>query len=59
MIKSLSTSGHTTYGIKEFVLDTIADLVDLPVDATMGSTAFIIATGAVYMLNSAGEWVEV
>ena len=44
MINLLSQSGHQGYGIKEYVLDTIADLDDLPVTDKMGSTAFIIST---------------
>ena len=59
MINILSNSGHTGYGIKEFVCDTPDDIQDLPVDVKPGSSAFVISTGAVYMINSQGEWVEV
>lgn len=59
MIDVLSNSGHVGYGIKEFVCDTPDDIQDLPIDAKVGSSAFIISTGTVYMLNSKGEWVEV
>lgn len=59
MISVMSNSGHTGYGIKEFVCDTLDDINDLPIDAKQGSVAFIISTGTVYMLNSKGEWVEV
>lgn len=59
MIKITSTSGHTAYGLKDFVLDKKTDLQDLPVDAPMGSTAFCIEDGSVYMINSSGEWVEI
>ena len=59
MIGLVSISGHTTYGLREFVLDTAADLTDLPVEGIMGSKAFVIATSQKYMLNSTGTWVEI
>ena len=59
MINLLSQSGHQGYGIKEYVLDTPADLDNLPIDAPMGSTAFCIETSSVYVLNGKGEWKEV
>lgn len=56
----------------EFVCDTATDLSDLPTTSTggsgtlsyitepikPGSTALVIATTKVYMLNSSDEWVE-
>ena len=45
--------------IQEYVLDTEADLKDLPIDLPMGSVAFIIETGTLYMFNSKREWIEV
>ena len=59
MINLLSQSGHQAYGIKEYALDEPADLDNLPVTDKMGSTAFIISTSQVYMINSKGEWKEV
>lgn len=59
MINLLSQSGHQGYGIKEYVLDTPADLDNLPITDKAGSTAFIISTSQVYMINSKGEWKEV
>ena len=59
MISQLRQSGHKTYGLQEFVCDTPEDLDDLPVDAKMGSTAFVISTSSLYMINSQGEWVEI
>ena len=44
MINLLSQSGHQGYGIKEYVLDTPADLDNLPITDKTGSTAFIIST---------------
>lgn len=59
MINTTSTSGHTAYGLKDFVIDKKADLQNLPVNMPMGSTAFCIEDGSVYMINSSGEWVEI
>lgn len=44
-------------GIKEFVVDTLDDLKILPKEA-MGSTAFVIASCQLFILNSQGEWKE-
>lgn len=57
MINPLKTSGHTTYGLKEYAIDTEADLENLPIDIPMGSVAIVIESGRVYMLNGSGEWV--
>ena len=59
MIGIVSVSGHTTYGLREFVLDAETDLEDLTVETAMGSTAFVIATKKKYMLTGSGVWVDV
>lgn len=59
MIITTSNSGHTAYGLKDYVIDKKADLQNLPVDVPMGSTAFCIEDSSVYMINSSGEWVEI
>lgn len=57
----------------EFVVDTAEDLADLPTTEEggsgdlayisepikPGSTAFVIATSAVYMLDGSGEWTAI
>ena len=59
MIITISNSGHTAYGLKEYVIDKKADLQDLPIDIAIGSTAFCIEDSSVYMINSSREWVEI
>ena len=59
MINTTSTRGHTAYGSKDFGIDKKSDLQKLPVNVPMGSTAFCIEDGSVYMINSSGEWVEI
>ena len=57
-IGRLKQSGHSTYGLMEYVVDTEADIQNLSVEVAMGSKCFVIATSKNYMLNSKGEWVE-
>lgn len=44
---------------KEFTCDTASDVANLPTNCCAGSSAFVIETGALYMLNSLGEWREI
>lgn len=57
MYKMTSHDGNTAYGIKEFVIDTAADLIAIP-PCQMGSVALDISTSEVYMMNGNGEWVK-
>lgn len=57
MVKILSTSGHTTYGLKEYVVDNLTDINTLPINDPMGSTALVIATGELYIMNGNKEWI--
>lgn len=61
MISLYRQDGETLYGIKEFILDSEDDVKDLPTHSKVhvGSTALVIPTGTLYMLNGSHEWVEV
>ncbi len=60
MISTMSNSGKTSYGVTEFTCDTLEDVENLPSQGCApGSVAIVISTGAIYMMNSKGEWVEV
>lgn len=61
MINLYRQDGETLYGIKEFILDSEDDVKDLPTHKKVhvGSTALVIPTGTLYMLNGSHEWVEV
>lgn len=48
----IASHGTKAYGIKSFILDTVEDVNSLPTDVEMGSSAYIIATGDKYLLNS-------
>lgn len=59
MITLASSSGKTRYNIKEYYLDTPADLTELmnmQFDEP-GSKARIISSGEVYVQNSLGQWI--
>lgn len=41
---------------KDYIVDTEADVSNLPVCCT-GSSALVVASGAVYIVNASGKWV--
>lgn len=53
----ISHDGNPAYGLKEYVVDVPEDIKNLP-EALMGSTALVISTGEVYMINSEGKWIK-
>lgn len=58
MYSLISQSGHVSYGVKEYVCDTMADLNLLPIDGKAGSQAYVIEEGLTFILNHKGEWKE-
>ena len=60
MINLYKQDGETLYGIKEFLLDSKEDVKDLPIEKVhIGSTALVISSGDLYMLNGNKEWTIV
>ena len=62
MISIYSQNGEVEYRITEYTLDNTEDLEELEVmskSAAPGSSAFVIATSEVYMLNNQREWVKI
>lgn len=59
MFSIISTGGHKAYNLQSFVVDTQADLDNLPIDIHAGSTAFVIEKSQYYMLNNQKTWVLV
>ena len=58
MINLYKQDGETLYGIKEFLLDTEGDVKDLPTKKIgVGSTAMVITSGNLYILNGSHQWV--
>lgn len=56
MINLYRQDGETLYGIKEFLLDSVEDLTQLPKNIRCGSSALIIPTGELYILDGKKEW---
>lgn len=60
MHRLFSHEGEVTYNTKEWICDTPEDLDNLPSGSmAMGSTAFIISSSELFMLNSEGEWIKI
>ena len=62
MISIYSQNGEVEYRVTEYILDTPDDLEQLKImgrNAAPGSSAFVIATSEVYMLNNQREWVKI
>lgn len=57
MVNLYRQDGETLYGIKEFLLDTVEDLTDIPIAKLRpGSSALIIPTGELYMFDGNRNW---
>lgn len=60
MVNIMSKSGHTTYGLTEYVLDEEKEVNNLSVLDAPGSTAYIIATGNSYILSGGSRtWKKI
>ena len=59
MVGIMKNGGRVTYDLNEYVVDSEDDVKLLPREVAMGSTAFVINTGDVYMLNGKKEWVKI
>ena len=52
-----SKEGNTyNVPIQEYIIDTQADLANMPKEAPFGSVAFCIENQTAYFKNSNGEW---
>ena len=58
-VNMMSTNGQVRYHVDEYVIDTPEDLKNLPPQAAPGSAAICTSTGAVYMKDGSGKWVEI
>ena len=61
MIRLTATNGKAQYNQDEYVVDTVEELNEIlkTRSSEMGSTAFVIATSQVFMLNGNKEWKEI
>lgn len=58
-VNMISTNGQVQYHVDEYVIDTPDDIKKLPLNAAPGSAAICTSTGAVYMKDGSGKWVEI
>ena len=49
---------NIAYGVKKFIVDTTADLAQLPTNITPGSCALVIKTSTLYILSNEHNWEE-
>lgn len=59
MYTLMSEEGRVKYKVYEFIIDTAADLADVPTDVGIGSKVYCIEDSTVYMLNNSRDYVEV
>ena len=59
MYSLYANNDDISYGIKKFILDTEDDLQNLPKGVRPGSSALVISTSKVYVLNHEGYWIEI
>lgn len=56
MYKIVKSNGDTAHDIAEFIVDAVEDIVSLPSYVAMGSKAYVIDTGELYIKNGHNEW---
>lgn len=54
----ISQGGNKQYNVVDLVVDTDADVADLPTNVAPGSTCFVVDTSKAYMFKISGEWKE-
>lgn len=56
----LSQAGKVSHGIKEYMVDTYEDLLNLEEERLVpGCTAIVINASEIYMLNTKREWKKI
>lgn len=59
MIQVIKEGGITKAYIKEYVVDTVAEIAELPTNLTMGSSAICLEDKKTYYLSGQGRWVAI
>ena len=49
---------NVAYGVKKFIVDTTADLAELPTNVTPGSSVLVTKTSKLFVLNNEHKWDE-
>lgn len=58
MISIMKQNDKETYGVISYLIDTEADVKNLPTHCAPGSTALCAETSDVYILNNKKKWVK-
>ena len=58
MFTIYANSNQIAHGVKKYIVDTEAEIAEVPTTGAPGSIAFCIDSSKYYMLNNAKEWVE-
>ena len=56
--KQISPTNECRHKVHDYILDSDADVVDLPTSCAAGSTALSCATANVFIVNASGAWVK-
>ena len=59
MYSLYANDDNISYGIQKFVLDTDSDIINLPVGIKPGSSALIINSSNIYVLNHEKKWIKI
>ncbi len=59
MYSIIKENNEEKYGVIQYVVDTEADISELPTTALPGSTCIVIETSNVYMLNNKKQWKKI
>ena len=55
MINTVTSAGKVAYDVCDLICDYESDVVNLPIDKSVGSTALVLETSNLYMINSEGK----
>lgn len=58
-ITEIKTRGTPNSEYHEYTCDFDSDVANLPTNCCAGSSAFVIESGKLFMINSLGEWREI
>lgn len=56
--RGVNRSGKPFYNMAEFLCDYDSDVNSLPTSCGAGSTARVVESGDIYILNNSHEWVK-
>lgn len=59
MYSLYANDDDVAYGIQKFILDTEEDIKTLPTQVRAGSSALVIETSSVYVLNHQQQWIKI